>query len=144
MNLRVIKRLGGFPCCHRQWRDTGHCAYLHGYDRFVELELEGPPDHRNWVFDFADFKEIRQALEKQYDHTVLMSPDDPALATFKALDTDMVIDLRITDPTMEGMTLWVRDLVERTLQQRQSTARLIRVTCWENEKNAAQWNRTVD
>ena len=138
-DMRVIKRLGGFPCCHRQWRDVGHCSYLHGYDRFVEIEMEGPRDHRGWVVDFADLKVIRGALEHQYDHTTLIDEDDPHLDTFRQLNTSNVVDLRITDPTMEGMVIWVRSMIEAWLTMAYPDVRLVRVSCWENDKNAAQW-----
>lgn len=139
--MRTIKRFGGFPCCHRQWKDEGHCSFLHGYDRWVQVEWEGERDHRGWVVDFAALKKVRAALEHQYDHTTLISPDDPALATFERLHDDGVIDLRITDPTMEGMALWVKEMVTELTKEINPTAVVIRVECWENEKNAAVWTR---
>lgn len=143
MRMRVIKKLGGFPCCHRQWRDQGHCSYLHGYDRWVEIEMDGPRDDRGWVVDFADLKRVRLALEHQFDHTTLIDPDDPFIDHFRTLDSQSVIDLREMDPTMEGMALWVKDMVSEWLSSTYPHVRLVRVTCWENEKNAAQWLRDV-
>ena len=140
--LRVIKKFGGFPCCHRQWRDRGHCHYLHGYDRWVEIEWEGTRDERGWVVDFADLKTIRQALEFQFDHTVLISEDDPQREAFQHLATVDALDIRVMDPTMEGMVNWVRDLADRTTAARFPNARVIRVTCWENDKNAASWQES--
>ena len=141
--LRTIKRLGGFPCCHRQWKDDGHCSLLHGYDRWVELEWEGPRDHRGWVVDFASLKRVRQALEHQFDHTCLIAPDDPEMETWCSLSARNAMAIRIMDPTMEGMCLWVRELVEEwTAAECQPGVRLIRVTCWENEKNASSWEAT--
>ena len=137
--LRVIKRFGGFPCCHRQWRDRGHCHYLHGYDRWVEVEWEGTRDERGWVVDFADLKVVRDALEYQFDHTVLVSEDDPCLEQIQYLGAADALDLRIMDPTMEGMVNWVRDQAVTLTATRFPNAKVIRVTCWENEKNAASW-----
>ncbi len=139
--LRVIKRFGGFPCCHRQYKDAGHCSYLHGYDRWVEVEWQGTRDERGWVIDFADLKWLRLLLESQFDHTVLIAEDDPCVTEFHELAAKNALDLRIMDPTMEGMVEWVRDQVQAQTERRFPNARLMRVTCWENEKNAASWTR---
>ena len=137
--LRVTKRLGGFPCCHRQWKATSHCSYLHGYDRWVELEWEGERNDLGWVVDFGDLKDVRALLETQFDHTTLIDPLDPQLSTFQELHREGVVSLRVMDPTMEGMTLWVRDRVMEWTADNYPNADLVRVTCWENDKNAATW-----
>ena len=84
--LKVTKRMGGFPCCHRQWNATSHCSFLHGYDRWVEMEWEGTRNHLGWVVDFGDLREVRDQLEKQFDHTTLIDPSDPFLDKFDELD----------------------------------------------------------
>ena len=139
--FRVRKRLGGYPCCHRQWKDDGHCSFLHGYDRWVEIEWEGERDERGWVVDFGALKEIKEWLEHMYDHTTLVGPDDPFLDTFRALNDNKVIDLRVTDPTMEGMSQLVAQKVDAWTRTNAPHASVMRVECWENEKNAAVWER---
>jgi 6-pyruvoyltetrahydropterin/6-carboxytetrahydropterin synthase len=135
----VIKRFGGFPCCHRQHKALSHCRFLHGYDRHVEITWDGPRDDQGWVLDFGALKPIRQALEHQFDHTTLISLDDPHRDDFLAMSEAGVIDLRVMDPTMEGMTLWVRDLVQDLQPTIAEHAQVVRIECWENEKNAAVW-----
>lgn len=137
--MRARKRFGGFPCCHRQWRTDSHCRFLHGYDRWVEIEWEGPRDERGWVVDFGGLKPVRASLEYQFDHTTLIAPDDPELERFRDLDASGVIDLRVMDPTMEGMTLWVRDLLHDMQPDIAEFATPVRIECWENDKNAAVW-----
>jgi 6-pyruvoyltetrahydropterin/6-carboxytetrahydropterin synthase len=112
---------------------------LHGYDRHVEITWDGPRDDQGWVLDFGALKPIRQALEHQFDHTTLISPDDPHRDDFLAMSEAGVIDLRVMDPTMEGMTLWVRDLVQDLQPTIAEHAQVVRIECWENEKNAAVW-----
>jgi 6-pyruvoyltetrahydropterin/6-carboxytetrahydropterin synthase len=141
MTSRVVKRFGSYPCCHRQWKALSHCRFLHGYDRHVRIEWEGPRDDLGWVVDFGALKPIRQALEAQFDHTTLISPDDPHLDEFTAMHDWNVIDLRVMDPTMEGMTLWVRDLVEHLQPAIAEEAKVVRIECWENDTNAAVWTR---
>ena len=139
MSTNVRKRLGGFPCCHRQWKATSHCRYLHGYDRWVEIEWTGPRDDLGWVVDFGGLKELKDKLERPFDHTCLISPDDPELDRFRELDAAGAIDLRVMDPTMEGMTLWVRDLIHDLQPSIAEAAEVVRIECWENERNAAVW-----
>ena len=141
MTFEVTKRLGGYPCCHRQWKDLGHCSFLHGYDRWVELTWEGERDHRGWVVDFGGLGDVKQHLEHMYDHTVLVSPDDPFLGHFQELEQERVLDLRVVDPTMEGMALAVAQFVDDWTHETHSNAELVEVKCWENEKNAAAWRR---
>ena len=137
MGNGVIKRFGGYPCCHRQWKDSGHCRYLHGYDRWIEITWRGPRDHRGWVVDFGGLKDLKQAFEFQFDHTCLVAEDDPKLDTFRALQG--ALDLRIMDPTMEGMAIWVAEMAIAWTEENAPAAEVVRVECWENEKNAAIW-----
>ena len=139
MTHQVTKRLGGSPCSHRQWRDDGHCRWLHGYDRWVEITWEGERDERGWVVDFGGLQDLKASLEAQFDHTVLIAADDPHLAAFEALAADDVLDLRVMDPTMEGMTAWVARLASDWCAVNAPTAHVVHVACWENDKNAASW-----
>lgn len=139
MSYRIRKRLGGYPCCHRQWRDDGHCSFLHGYDRWVEIEWEGERDHRGWVVDFGALKEIKEWLDYMFDHTTLVSPDDPFLAALHVLNENKVLDIRVTDPTMEGMAELVGQKVQTWTRNNFPNARVVRIDCWENEKNCATW-----
>lgn len=137
--FRVIKRFGGYPCCHRQWKANSHCRFLHGYDRIIEIEWEGPRDEIGWVLDFGGLKGLRDVFEKQFDHTTLISSDDPYLPEMRKLHNDSVIDLRVMDPTMEGMAIWVAEMATTFTKVVAREAKVVRVECWENEKNAAIW-----
>ena len=141
MTFQVTKRLGGYPCAHRQWKDLGHCSFLHGYDRWIELTWEGERDNRGWVIDFGGLKQIKDHFEYMYDHTVLIAPDDPFLGQFQELDEFDVVDLRVVDPSMEGMALAVAQYVDDWTHEAHRNAELVEVKCWENEKNAAAWQR---
>ena len=34
---RSTKKIGPISTGHRQWRDDGHCSYVHGYGRYVQF-----------------------------------------------------------------------------------------------------------
>lgn len=110
--FRVRKLFDDLPCCHRSWAHQGKCAFLHGYERSFEIEFgcaELEPS-TGFVVDFGALKDIRAALQHQFDHTTLIAEDDPELALFEQLAERGVLDLRIMSSTgMEGAATWVLD-----------------------------------
>lgn len=96
----------GLSCCFRQWRSThSHCSLLHGYSIGVKIVFECDNlDERNWVMDFGGLSEFKKWLDYMFDHTTLISEDDPHLDKFKALaeigvlnapEYSGIVDLRI-------------------------------------------------
>lgn len=83
MTYRSTKTYGheiGLSTCFRQWRAESHCHLLHGYALAVRLEFEADElDARNWVVDFGSLKSFKGMLENQFDHTLCVAEDDPAL-----------------------------------------------------------------
>jgi len=93
------KRYGndrGLSCCFRQWRSThSHCSLLHGYSIGIKLIFQCDTlDERNWVHDFGGLSDFKKWAEYMFDHTWLISEDDPHLETLLALSKE-VADIRI-------------------------------------------------
>lgn len=110
----------GLSCCFRQWRaEHSHCKLLHGYAlafKFVFATYE--LDQHNWCYDFGGMKPVRKWLHDQFDHTLLVSEDDPELATFVELSNKGLVDLRIMpavgcEQTARFCHEYVSDLVAR-------------------------------
>ena len=77
----------GLSCCFRQHRAESHCRLLHGYAIAVKFEFEADElDERNWVVDFGGLKGLKQILEDNFDHTLIVATDDPYLERLKELD----------------------------------------------------------
>ena len=75
--FRSTKTFHFLPCAHRQWRDEGHCKFIHGYDRSVQLVFECRElDDKMWVMDFGGLKPIKEWLENLFDNTLLINEDD--------------------------------------------------------------------
>jgi len=89
----------GLSCCFRQWVSApSHCAKLHGYALSVKIEFGADYlDARNWVMDFGGLKEVKAWLHETFDHTTIISVDDPLLDFFKDLESKGAIDLRVFD-----------------------------------------------
>jgi 6-pyruvoyltetrahydropterin/6-carboxytetrahydropterin synthase len=93
------KRYGndrGLSCCFRQWRSThSHCSLLHGYSIGIKLIFQCDTlDERNWVHDFGGLSDFKKWAEYMFDHTWLISEDDPHLETLLALSKE-VADIRV-------------------------------------------------
>lgn len=90
MKYKMEKTYGndrGFSCCFRQWRAThSHCSLLHGYSLGFKFVIGADKlDSRNWVFDFGNFKDIKEMLTAYFDHTFVIAKDDPNKSEFLEL-----------------------------------------------------------
>ena len=64
MKYTSSKRIGPISTGHRQWKDNGHCSFVHGYGRYVELTFACEErDEKGWVMDFGDLKDVKQLIE---------------------------------------------------------------------------------
>lgn len=78
----------GFSVAYRQWRADTHCNKLHGYALAFKLTFGAEDlDVRNWVVDFGSLRPIKEILQQNFDHTLLVAKDDPQIEVLKALGT---------------------------------------------------------
>ena len=88
----------GFSCAFRQWKANSHCNQIHGYSLGFKFIFEANTlDERNWVYDFGNTAWIKAYLEELFDHTTVISYDDPLLDSFKKLDEAGGCTLRMVD-----------------------------------------------
>jgi len=140
------KKFIGFPCAHRQWRDLGHCKFIHGYSREFTFWFKAHAlDEKNWVMDFGGFKEFKIFLDDIFDHSCLINSDDPELELFREMDKKGIIKLRILENVgMEGTSLFLYKKMNEFLNQKTNG----RVWCFkvetrENEKNSGIYEEDV-
>ncbi len=139
-NLKSTKSFKGFPCTHRQWKAESHCRFVHGYSREFHFEFEASElTQEGWVVDFGGLKEIKEWLNQTFDHTFLVSQDDPYLEQFKKMDKDGIIQLRVLpNPGMEGTAMYVYQEASKILRKlygNRAWISLVKVS--ENENNSA-------
>ena len=78
--------IDAFPCAYRQWRADSHCNLNHGYSFSMKFYFgTNDLDVRNWAADYGGLKDLKNTLEDQFDHCLLVSADDPELETYKLL-----------------------------------------------------------
>lgn len=86
----------GFSCAFRQWKASSHCNQVHGYSLGFRFVFEADElDHRNWVYDFGNTAWIKNYLEELFDHTTVISDDDPLKDHFINLEDAGGCTLRI-------------------------------------------------
>lgn len=99
MKYRSTKRWGheqGLSCAFRQWKAESHCNQLHGYALAVKFTFEADElDHRNWVVDFGDLKELKRKVTNLFDHKTVVAEDDPHLDWFMKASGLGIVDLII-------------------------------------------------
>lgn len=134
----------GLSCCFRQWRaKDSHCRFLHGYAFSIKLTFQGELDERNWVYNFGDLKEIKKYLEDLLDHKTVIAEDDPELETFKQLDKQGLIQLRVIPSVgCEKFAQYIFDYVANYVKQRTNDrVKLFEVEVKEHDSNSAIYRK---
>ena len=147
MKFKSTKRFGPITTGHRQWRDKGHCSYVHGYGRYVRLTFEASKlDKCGWVMDFGDLRDIKRWIESEWDHRTLIAADDPVIPELKALEKVGGINLNILPkgylPGIEESCRYLYDKLNPMIQRKTNNrVEITRVEIWETEKNQAEYVR---
>lgn len=131
----------GFSACFRQWRAKhSHCQYLHGYALAVKFVLAASElDSRNWVFDFGDFKEVKQFLTDLLDHKTLVAKDDPQLEYLSYMERLGLAQIVIMDNVgCEAFSEYIGEWFKHWLFKKTAgTVRLMSCEVREHEGNSA-------
>ena len=143
------KVFDGYSCVFRQWRADGtHCRFLHGYGVSFRVWFEGELDERNWVWDFGgmkranghiDGKNPKAWMDYMFDHTVIISVDDPHLDLFKQMEVDGIIQLRIIPAVgAEQFAKYIYNKLNTFVQEEtDGRVKVARVEFMEHNKNTA-------
>ena len=139
------KRIGPISTGHRQWKDNGNCSFVHGYGRYVEFTFAcNERDDKGWVMDFGDLRDVKQWLEDQWDHRLLLAHDDPLLEDFKKIQSKGGVDLNIMPegygPGIEDSCKWVYDNITPMIKLLTDNRVWIqKVRVYEHENNWAEY-----
>jgi 6-pyruvoyltetrahydropterin/6-carboxytetrahydropterin synthase len=148
-SFRSTKVFDGYSTVFRQWRAEGtHCRFLHGYGVSFKVWFEGELDERNWVWDFGGMKRAKGTIDGMnpkawmdymFDHTTIVAEDDPHLETFKQMNNEGIIQLRIIPAVgaeQFSNYLWVK-LNNFIQEETEGRVRVVQVEFREHEKNTA-------
>jgi 6-pyruvoyltetrahydropterin/6-carboxytetrahydropterin synthase len=147
--FQSTKLFDGFSTVFRQWKAEGtHCRFLHGYGVSFRVWFEGELDERNWVWDFGgmkrangtiDGKNPKAWMDYMFDHTVIISEDDPYLELFKDMDSNELIQLRVIPATgAEQFAKYIYNKLNTFMQEEtDGRVKVARVEFMEHNKNTA-------
>ena len=118
---------------HRLMHHEGKCAHLHGHNGRVEVEIAAPElDDRSMVADFSQVGQIvRDWLDMNIDHKLVLHRDDPLVETLRKHDEPMFLMDR--DPTAEAIARLICDhAVSQGLP-------VVEVRLWETRNSVASY-----
>lgn len=128
-------------CAFRQWKADSHCKFIHGYRLVAKFWFECDSlDEKNWVVDFGGLKELKQVLERQFDHTLCIAADDPLRHEFEQLHKLGAADLRIMEKGVgiERTADWCFDVADAHIRGiTKNRCWVKQVEVWEHDKNSA-------
>jgi len=141
MTYRVTKTYGnerGLSCAFRQWRAESHCRLIHGYSLGFKLVFEAETlDERNWVYDFGDMGFVKEFLEDNFDHIMMIASDDPRKQDLYNLDG--IAEIReLPVVGCEAFAEYVYSFVHNEVyHQTDGRVELVSVECFEHGANSA-------
>ena len=130
----------GLSCCFRQWRADSHCNKLHGYSLGFRFTFEAAKlDERNWVYDFGGCKWIKEYLQDEFDHKLVVAKDDPHLERIlHTVYTDIAVVKVMDDVGCEKFAEMVYNYVSSKIhEETKGRVSLFSVECFEHGANSA-------
>lgn len=144
------KRFGhdvGLSCAFRQWRADSHCRFVHGYALSFKFVFEAEElDARNWVVDFGGLKGLKQILEDNFDHKLIVAEDDPERDILELLHQRGIAQVVVFPAGgCEKFAEYVYEVAEQWLVDAgfSPRCRLVSVEVAEHGANSALYMRTT-
>lgn len=122
-----------------------HCQLLHGYALKFKVWFSADKlDEMNWIVDFGSFKDapagngLKSWMNNMFDHTLLIENDDPYLDFFESAQMEGVCKLVVMEKMgCESLAQMVFDKFNERLEKLDAgRCRVIKVECFENDKNS--------
>lgn len=149
--VRVTKDHLVFSAAHFITFNGNICERLHGHNWRTCVELAGPLDENEYVFDFIALRDATQSIVNELDHRVLLPTKHAAIrvtetereveVTFEdrrwVFPCEDCVLLPIENTTAELIARWIAEKLEPTIKQQPgANVSSIRV---EVEENFGQW-----
>lgn len=145
--ITCTKRYRDIPFAHRQHNHDGHCAWIHGHNWGIEIEFEAKKLDRNgFVIDFGRLKFLKEWMDNNLDHCLLVNADDPLRAYIedKLADRELAKIRIVPDGSAEGLAQYFHRVFNgMVLEESLGRVWVKRVTVYEDEKNSATFQPGV-
>ena len=115
--MHSIKKRFEFDAGHRLSKHDGKCRNIHGHRYAVEVHIEsGTLNNDFMVLDFSDLKFVKDWLDDNWDHGMILNRDDLEVVKFCVLRKFKYYQME-GDPTAENMAEHLCSIVDRQLEQ---------------------------
>jgi len=131
----IISRQFVFCYAHRLLNHTGKCAYLHGHNGTIKIELQNDQlNPQGMVTDFMDIKNtLGKWIDTTLDHRTILAENDP-LGEVLRKQGEPVLFLPV-EPTAENLAKLIYEKAE------DFGLPVYAVSVWETEKCAAKYRK---
>lgn len=131
------------PFAHRAPFHDGHCRFIHGHNWTVEAVFGClSPDSNGFVFDFGKLKDFRRYLDGAFDHSLVLSDNDPEKERIIRSLGELAKVVTVPDCSCEGLALHFFDWLNRHVTDASGGRAFVEsLTLWEDEKNSATVTR---
>lgn len=130
--VRVTKDYLIFSAGHFITIEGGHCERIHGHNWRLAIEVEGPLNEHEYVFDFIALLEFGKQIVQRLDHRMLLADGTGLIrledevtnwrATFAdrywSFPKDECVVLPIPNTTTERIAHWIADELVAHMQTR--------------------------
>lgn len=130
----------------------GVCERLHGHNWRVSVEVQGPLDENEYVFDFIALRDATQQVVNELDHRMLLptqhstirvvADDREVTATFAdrrwVFPREDCILLPVANTTAERIAEWIGQRLRESLRSKAGVELLSELTVGV-EENFGQW-----
>jgi len=142
--ITCSKLYSDIPFAHRQHKHTGHCRFIHGHNWGIKITFVATHlDENGFVIDFGRLKFIKQWIDNNLDHALLLNEDDPERVwlTTHLIPKDTAKILTVPDGSAEGLAIYFHKIFNAMVQE-QSGGRVhvARIEVLEDQKNSASYH----
>jgi 6-pyruvoyltetrahydropterin/6-carboxytetrahydropterin synthase len=110
-----------FDAGHRVIGHKNKCKYLHGHRYVLEITAKSEQlDDLGMVVDFGELKSVmKEWIDQNFDHNVILHRDDIKLGTFISAHTGQNIYYLKSNPTAENIALHLKaDIIPKLFTKR--------------------------
>lgn len=140
--ISCTKRLDNFPFAHRQPNHKGHCSLIHGHNWSFEFEFKARTlDENGFVTDFGGLQWLKDWLNQNFDHTLVLNEDDPKLTHLTVCLSGLARIILVPNCGAEGLARYVFEKIDEAVRSKTGQrVRLFRVTVFEDDRNSATYS----
>jgi len=134
-----------FPMGHRLSKHKGLCHNLHGHNFKVQVTVESEELNSNdMVIDFSDLKKVVNSILKEFDHAMVLNPQDTDTIEYMKSNDNLLIfitdEFDDQDPTAEILSKYLYEEINRHLYlHSDNLVSVYSVKVWENDSGMAEY-----